>query len=94
MAMYTDWPRYHEALALALKRINAFAPDVLLVSLGLDTFEADPISRFKLKREDYLRLGEMIAAANLPTLFVFEGGYNLDALADITVNVLEGFAGS
>jgi len=93
MAMYTDWSHYAEALALALKRITAFAPDVLLVSLGLDTFEADPISRFKLKREDYLRMGETIAAANLPTLFVFEGGYNLDALAEITVNVLDGFAG-
>ena len=27
------------------------------------------------------------------TLFAFEGGYNLDALAEITVNVLEGFEG-
>jgi acetoin utilization deacetylase AcuC-like enzyme len=29
----------------------------------------------------------------LPTLFAFEGGYNLDALAAITVNVLDGFEG-
>ena len=36
------------ALATALKRIKAFGPDVLLVSLGLDTFENDPISKFKL----------------------------------------------
>ena len=91
MAMYTAWGEYAQSLALALKRIEAFAPDVLLVSLGLDTFENDPISRFKLARSDYLRLGEMIAKARRPTLFLFEGGYNLDALAEITVNVLEGF---
>ena len=91
MAMYTAWHAYAQALAVALRRIATFAPDVLLVSLGLDTFENDPISRFKLARPDYLRLGEAIAKAKLPTLFLFEGGYNLDALAEITVNVLEGF---
>lgn len=93
MAMYTQWPTYAEALAVAVRRIETFAPDVLLVSLGLDTFENDPISRFKLTRPDYLRLGDSIAKAKLPTLFLFEGGYNLDALAEITVNVLEGFEG-
>ena len=93
MPMYTAWREYAPSLARALQRIKSFAPDVLLVSLGLDTFENDPISRFKLARPDYLRLGEAIAKAKLPTLFLFEGGYNLDALAEITVNVLEGFEG-
>jgi acetoin utilization deacetylase AcuC-like enzyme len=37
-------------------------------------------------------MGEVIARLRKPTLFAFEGGYNLDALAEITVNVLEGFA--
>jgi len=87
----TEWPAYAEALAAALARIRAFGPDVLLVSLGLDTFEGDPISHFKLKTEDYLRLGETLSVPGLPTLFVFEGGYNLEHLAANTVNVLEGF---
>ncbi len=94
LAMYTDWRGYSNALALALQKIRAFGPDVLLVSLGLDTFEADPISRFKLTKQDYLRMGETIAGLKLPALFSFEGGYNLDALAEITVNVLEGFEGA
>jgi len=93
LAMYTDWHGYSEALGAAVKKIKSFAPDVLLVSLGLDTFEADPISRFKLRKEDYLRMGEAIAALKLPTQFIFEGGYNLDALAEITVNVLAGYEG-
>ena len=93
LPMYTAWDRYEEALDTALRRIAAFGPDVLLVSLGLDTFEADPISKFKLAAPDYLRMGEKIAALRKPTLFQFEGGYNLDALAEITVNVLEGFEG-
>jgi acetoin utilization deacetylase AcuC-like enzyme len=89
----TDWARYSETLDHAIGRVKAFAPDVLLVSLGLDTFDGDPISQFSLRAPDYLRMGETLKAIGLPTLFVFEGGYNLDALGEITVNVLEGFEG-
>jgi acetoin utilization deacetylase AcuC-like enzyme len=86
-----EWPVYSEALAKGLARLRDFAPDVLLVSLGLDTFEDDPICRFRIRRDDYLRLGEALAQLRIPTLFTFEGGYNLDALGTITANVLEGF---
>jgi acetoin utilization deacetylase AcuC-like enzyme len=91
LPMYSAWDAYAWALDTAVKKIHAFGPDVLLVSLGLDSFEADPISKFKLRAEDYLRMGETIAALKLPTVLNFEGGYNLDELARITVNVLEGF---
>jgi acetoin utilization deacetylase AcuC-like enzyme len=94
LPMYTAWDAYSAALDTALARIGAFGPDVLLVSLGLDTFEGDPISRFRLRSDDYLRMGERLAAPKLPVLFQFEGGYNLDALPAITANVLEGFAGA
>jgi acetoin utilization deacetylase AcuC-like enzyme len=89
----TDWERYREALGAALTRVKTFGADTLLVSLGMDTFEDDPIALFDLKREDYFHMGEMIAGAKLPTLFNFEGGYDLNALGEITVNVLEGFEG-
>ena len=91
LPMYADWTVYSWALDTAIKRIEAFGPDVLLVSLGLDTFELDPISKFKLRADDYFRLGETIARNKRPTVFCFEGGYNLEALATITVNTLEGF---
>jgi len=94
LPMYADWPAYATALRASIAKIAAFGPDVLLVSLGLDTFEADPISKFKLRDQDYWRLGEAIAGLRKPTVFSFEGGYNLDALAAITVNVLEAFEGT
>jgi len=87
----TGWSTYAQALQCARDAVLKFAPDVLLISLGLDTFEADPISDFRLEREDYLRMGEAIATFGKPTLFVFEGGYDLASLAENTVNVLEGF---
>ena len=89
----SKWDKYEEALTIAMKKLKKFAPDVVVVSLGLDTFKEDPISKFKLEHEDYLRMGEMIAGAKKPTLFVFEGGYAVDALGINTVNVLAGFEG-
>ena len=62
-----------------------------MVSLGVDTFEGDPISGFGLKSDDYLRVGEDIAAACLPAAFVFEGGYAVAEIGVNAVNVLEGF---
>jgi acetoin utilization deacetylase AcuC-like enzyme len=87
----TAWAQYRPALAAALKRIDAYGADALVISLGVDTYENDPISSFKLKCEDYLRLGEMIAGAGRPTLFVMEGGYAVEEIGINTVNVLTGF---
>lgn len=91
LAWGSAWDRYEEALDHAVRRITEDGIEVLVVSLGLDTFEHDPISRFKLKAEDYLAMGRKIARCDLPTLFVMEGGYAVDALGVNTVNVLEGF---
>jgi acetoin utilization deacetylase AcuC-like enzyme len=87
----TAWDSYRPALADALSTIAAFAPDALVISLGVDTFERDPISRFKLRSDDYLRVGEMIAAVNRPTLFIMEGGYAVEEIGINTVNALAGF---
>jgi acetoin utilization deacetylase AcuC-like enzyme len=87
----TAWDSYRPALADAIGKIAAFAPDVVVVSLGVDTFKDDPISRFKLESEDYLRMGAMIAGLKRPTLFVMEGGYAVEAIGINAVNVLTGF---
>jgi acetoin utilization deacetylase AcuC-like enzyme len=90
----TEFPAWAEALSSALDRVRRFGPDALVVSLGVDTFAQDPISFFKLQSEDFSTYGRMIGECNLPTLFVFEGGY---AVADVgvnAVNVLAGFEGA
>ena len=87
----TDWEIYAAALDLCLEKIRGFKPDCVIVSLGLDTFEQDPMAEFKLKSEDYLLMGKVIASLCSPTLFVFEGGYAIDQLGVNTVNVLTGF---
>jgi acetoin utilization deacetylase AcuC-like enzyme len=79
------------ALDDACKRIKAYAPDVVVVSLGVDTFKDDPISPLKLESKDFTTYGGVIAKLKLPTLIVMEGGYAIDAIGTNTVNVLEGF---
>ncbi|HEX6676184.1 MAG TPA: histone deacetylase family protein [Actinomycetes bacterium] len=82
---------YLDALERALQPVAAFAPEVLVVSLGVDTFGEDPIGGFALGRAAYPRIGRLLAGLALPTLFVQEGGYALDALADCVGGVLVGF---
>lgn len=82
-----------EALNDACKKIAAYGPDIVVVSLGVDTFERDPISQFKLKSADYLKIGEAIARLGKPTLFVMEGGYAVAEIGINAVNVLLGFEG-
>lgn len=85
-----DW---FAALDVAIARVASFRPDAVIVSLGVDTYEGDPISHFKLRtREDYPKLGERIAALTLPTLFILEGGYAVKEIGDNVAAVLRGFA--
>ncbi|MES3004469.1 MAG: histone deacetylase family protein [Pseudomonadota bacterium] len=87
----TAFVTWREAMAAALKAIAAFKAEAIVVSLGVDTFAGDPISGFRLQSADYLRVGEDIARARLPTVFVFEGGYAVEEIGVNAVNVLEGF---
>ena len=87
----TKYDVWSEALEAACRKIKAYKPDVLLVSLGVDTYKDDPISTFKLTSPDFMTYGARIAKLKLPTLFVMEGGYSIEAIGVNTVNVLEGF---
>ncbi|MET1076926.1 MAG: histone deacetylase family protein [Pseudomonas sp.] len=87
------WDAWSAALETACQRIAAYGAEVIVVSLGVDTYKDDPISRFKLDSPDYLRMGERIARLGTPTLFVMEGGYAVAQIGINAVNVLEGFQG-
>jgi acetoin utilization deacetylase AcuC-like enzyme len=87
----TAYDVYGEALSAALSRIRAFGPDVLVVSLGVDTYKDDPVGGFRLDTADYPRIGEQIAALGLPTQFVMEGGYAMAALGANVAGVITGF---
>ncbi|MFA7413927.1 MAG: histone deacetylase family protein [Rhizobium sp.] len=81
------------ALDAAFKRIHAFAPEALVVALGLDPFEGDPFGGLSVTTPGFSRIGEAIAKLGLPTVIVQEGGYLCDALADNLTAFLTGFEG-
>jgi len=83
--------QWFAALESACLKMSMFAPQALVVSLGVDGFNGDPRSRFGLSSADFLRIGERIGYLGLPTVFVFEGGSVVPELAINVVNVLEGF---
>ena len=87
----TSFIQWQQSLTAALAKIDAFAPEYLILSLGVDTFENDPISFFKLTTADYFTTGAMIAELQIPTLFVMEGGYDIDEVGINVVEVLKGF---
>ncbi len=91
MPLGTAWAGWSEAFEDGCQKITAYDPDAVVVSLGVDTFEKDPISGFKLITEDYPKIGQRIAALGKPTLFVMEGGYAVEEIAVNAVGVLEGF---
>jgi acetoin utilization deacetylase AcuC-like enzyme len=82
---------YIEALGAARKMIEAFAPGALVVALGLDASEHDPLAGLAVTTEGFRRIGAAIARLKLPTAFVQEGGYLSDILGTNLTAVLAGF---
>ncbi len=87
----TPYSIWRVALCRAITKILGYGADAIVVSLGVDTFENDPISFFKLKSDDFIDMGKTIASMGLPTLFIMEGGYAVEEIGTNTVNVLKGF---
>jgi acetoin utilization deacetylase AcuC-like enzyme len=82
---------YATALDEALRLVEAFAPDApLVVSLGFDTFEGDPIGDLALRTPDYEVVGRQIGALRRPVVALQEGGYAVDAIGANAVAFLGG----
>ena len=90
----TDGDAYLGALDEALRAIRDFDPDApLIVSLGFDTYHADPICNLSLHTDDYVRIGAAIASLAMPVVAIQEGGYAVEALGANAVAFLGGLAG-
>jgi len=77
--------------------LDAFKPQLLLVSAGFDAHKADPLAGIALTEKTYRWLGQQLrASANAHAggklLSVLEGGYNLDVLGPSVAAYIEGAA--
>ncbi|WP_370151830.1 histone deacetylase family protein [Ferrovibrio sp.] len=82
---------YLAALDTAAATIRAFSPGALVVALGLDASEADPLAGLRITTPGFRRIGEALARLNLPTVLVQEGGYLSDILGTNLAAVLAGY---
>jgi acetoin utilization deacetylase AcuC-like enzyme len=80
-----------EAGDKALVRIRDFQPTALVVALGLDASESDPLQGLKVTGTGFHAMAEKIARLGLPTVLVQEGGYLGDDLGRNLVQFLAGF---
>jgi acetoin utilization deacetylase AcuC-like enzyme/GNAT superfamily N-acetyltransferase len=87
-----DGERYRKALAVALKRIEAFGPQFLIVALGLDTAKGDPTGTWSLKSGDFEKNGRMIGDLGVPVLVIQEGGYRHRTLGANARSFFKGLA--
>ncbi len=86
-----DGTGYLAALEEGLAAIAAFDADgPLVLSLGFDTFHADPICNLALRTDDYAAIGAAIGRAGLPVVALQEGGYAIEALGENAVSFLDG----
>ena len=81
---------YAETLDRACEIVARFQPSSLVVSIGFDTHEEDPIAIMRLRSEDFGCLAARIAQLALPTLHVLEGGYALERLGESAVAYMDG----
>jgi len=89
---HTDEVDYLAALRQAVDRVRDYAPDVLIVAVGFDTYIDDPVGGFRLTTATYPRIAEQLASLHKPTVIVQEGGYARHALAANALAFLAPFA--
>ncbi len=70
-------------LAHALAAIQRFGADALVISLGFDASEHEPLRFLSITADGFARAAASIGATRLPCAIIQEGGYNTDVLAPL-----------
>ncbi|KAI9009308.1 hypothetical protein CLU79DRAFT_849249 [Phycomyces nitens] len=83
--------------ALSKQQVVEFNADIVICSLGLDTWHEDPVGGIDglVDPLTYGAIGRLLktsaSCVNRPVLFVQEGGYTIDKLGELAVKVLLGY---
>ena len=87
-------PEFLAILSTALDRIRGFGADTLVVALGLDAYENDPLKGLAVTTEGFGKIGGAIWALGLPAVLVQEGGYLCDELGHNLTSFMTGLEGT
>jgi acetoin utilization deacetylase AcuC-like enzyme len=92
LAAGCDDTTYLATLTQALDAVHRFDPDLVVVSLGVDTYGADPLSDLAVTAAAYHPAGLAVAALDRPLLIVQEGGYDVNVMGQLVRSFLRGAA--
>lgn len=81
---------HREYLAKAIKKVDSFKPDVLILSLGLDIYEEDPLSDIGVSSDYFKEIAQVVSQLGIPVLALLEGGYDIKHLNVNGANFAEG----
>ncbi len=90
LALGTGDDVYLAAIGRGLDAIRAHGAEALLISLGFDAYQDDPLSGLKVTTEGFRAAGRAIGALDAPTVLVQEGGYDCAMLGTNLVAFLDG----
>lgn len=71
--------------------VKRFEPNYLIISAGFDTYHLDPIGKWSLVTEDYLKIAAEFKKLKLPTVILQEGGYFTKDLGKNVISFLSPF---
>jgi acetoin utilization deacetylase AcuC-like enzyme len=78
------------AIGHGLDAIRAFRAEALVVSLGFDASEHEPLGFFRVTADGFARAAVAISTLGLPAAIIQEGGYNVEVIGGL----LERFLGA
>eukprot|EP01103_Thecamoeba_quadrilineata_P010059 TRINITY_DN2077_c0_g1_i1.p2 TRINITY_DN2077_c0_g1~~TRINITY_DN2077_c0_g1_i1.p2 ORF type:complete len:105 (-),score=21.14 TRINITY_DN2077_c0_g1_i1:104-418(-) len=83
---------YEAGLTRVLDRVEAFNPEAIVVSFGIDTYIDDPFAEFKITTDGYNMIGGLLGRRNKNVqrwIVVQEGGYLVEKLGLNCVTFLD-----
>lgn len=83
--------RFLEGLERLLDGADSFAPEAVVIALGLDAHKDDPLAGMMLETEEFESIGERLAQLTQPIVVVQEGGYPTESLGPNLAAFMRGF---
>jgi acetoin utilization deacetylase AcuC-like enzyme len=80
------------AIATGIAAARDFGAEALVVSLGFDASEHEPLNALSVTADGFARAGAALGGLRLPTAIIQEGGYNTELLGPLLGRFLTGWA--
>jgi acetoin utilization deacetylase AcuC-like enzyme len=81
------------AIDQAIAAARAFGAEALVVALGFDASEHEPLNYLAVTADGFARAGQKLAGLGLPTAICQEGGYNVQLIGGLLERFMTGWAG-